>query len=250
MSVFGAAYASAYDVVYADKDYEAECDVLEQRFHRLASRTVASVLDLGCGTGRHAAALSARGYAVVGVDRSPDMLALARRNVGGVATFVEGDITSVDLGRRFDAVLMMFAVLGYLTPDDDIAAALTTARRHLRRGGVFLFDVWYAPAVVAMRPSERVRQIDLPEGRVVRRASGTLDERRCLCTVRIHLVDERGGRLQEIDEEHVVRYFDRSELERLLAAAGFELVGLTGFPNLEREPDESTWSVLAAARSA
>jgi SAM-dependent methyltransferase len=249
MSVFGAEYADAYDSIYAEKDYEAECDVLDRLLQRNADRAVRSLLDLGCGTGRHAAVLAARGYSVVGVDRSTDMLAVARRNVRD-ATFVEGDIRSVDLGRRFDAALMMFAVLGYLVTDEDVASALATARRHLESGGILLFDAWYEPAVVATGPSERVRRIEVPgEGTIVRRARGELDERRRVCTVRIHLRDERGSPPREVDEEHAMRYFGHEEIERLLDAAGFELVRLVGFPDVDHEPDPSTWTVLAAGRA-
>jgi hypothetical protein len=51
---------------------------------------------------------------------------------------------------------MMFAVLGYQGENDDVLAALKTAHRHARPGGLFLFDVWYGPAVLHERPSQRV----------------------------------------------------------------------------------------------
>ena len=75
--VFGQEYAAAYDLLYADKDYDAECDLLERIF-RESGRPVRTVLDLGCGTGAHAVRLAQRGYEVVGVDLSEDMLRIAR----------------------------------------------------------------------------------------------------------------------------------------------------------------------------
>ena len=74
MTVFGKTYASAYDAMYAEKDYEGEVDLLEAAFERFGSR-VESVLDLGCGTGNHLAPLARRGYEVAGVDRSADIAA-------------------------------------------------------------------------------------------------------------------------------------------------------------------------------
>jgi ubiquinone/menaquinone biosynthesis C-methylase UbiE len=61
-AIFGPAYASAYDAFYADKDYNAECDLIEGAFRRHATQPVSSVLDLGCGTGNHALRLARRGY--------------------------------------------------------------------------------------------------------------------------------------------------------------------------------------------
>ena len=73
MAVFGSDYASAYDALYHDKDYERECDFLEAIFRKY-SKKVKTILDLGCGTAGHALILARRGYEVVGVDRSVTML--------------------------------------------------------------------------------------------------------------------------------------------------------------------------------
>lgn len=134
-TVFGPTYAHTYDLLYQDRDYAAECDLLERVFQQYASQRVKTILDLGCGTGNHALLLAARGYSVVGVDRSEDMLGIARskakRQRLSIA-FHQGDVRQVDLGQTFDAVLMMFAVLGYQTENADVLAALRAARPHLR----------------------------------------------------------------------------------------------------------------------
>src|SRR3954452_6016867 len=111
-SVFGAGYAAAYDALYQDKDYASECDMVERLVGTYGRGRARRILDLGCGTGGHAALLAERGYEVVGVDRAPDMLALARAR-GGTTRYELGDVATVDLGETFDVALMMFAVLGY-----------------------------------------------------------------------------------------------------------------------------------------
>jgi len=68
--VFDKLYAGTYDALYQDKDYEAECDFLQQVFARYAQAPIRAILDLGCGTGGHALPLARRGYALTGVDRS------------------------------------------------------------------------------------------------------------------------------------------------------------------------------------
>jgi SAM-dependent methyltransferase len=250
VTVFGEDYAAAYDELYRDKDYAAECDLIEAVFRSNAMSPVKRVLDLGCGTGSHAIRLEERGYTVVGVDRSDDMLALARQRSHAVQ-FSQADITSVDVGQTFDAVLMMFAVLGYLTDNSDISAALATARRHLMPGGLLLADVWYGPAVLGQRPSERVKVIDTPSGgRVIRAASSELDTRRDRCTVHYHLWRLDGGKLTaEVREAHPMRYFFEPELQMFLSDAGFGLLRIGGFPELDEEPSERTWNVAFVARA-
>jgi len=242
---FAGLYAEAYDALYGDKDYAAECDLIERLF---ATREggVASVLDLGCGTGNHAIPLAARGYRVTGVDRSADMIAAAAAKAGDGVVFRTGDIREVDLGRRFDAVLMMFAVLGYQTADRDVLAALVTARRHLEAGGLLIFDVWYGPAVLQQRPSGRIKKT----ARFVRTAESELDLAHNLCTVRYRIEGETTVGRRQSDFVHRMRYFFAPELALFLESSGFRALRLGAFPDFERAPDETTWNVLATATAA
>jgi SAM-dependent methyltransferase len=248
--LFGSDYAAAYDDLYRDKDYVAECDLIERIFQRYGASQVASILDLGCGTGGHAVPLALRGYAVVGVDRSDEMLRSARARDGS-ARFVQADVRGLELSERFDAVLIMFAVLGYQKTNADVLAALAAARRHLHAGGLLVGDVWYGPAVLAQRPSDRVKVIDAPGGgQVIRVASGDLDTRSDLCSVRYRLWRLEDGRVcAEANEQHTVRYFFAPELEHFLATEGFDLVRLGAFPDLDDEPTEQTWNVAFVARA-
>jgi SAM-dependent methyltransferase len=250
-TVFGPDYAGAYDELYQDKDYSAECDLLERVFADYAQMPVQRVLDLGCGTGGHSAVLAARGYSVLGVDRSADMLRSARER-SKAARFEVGDIAALDLDETFDATVIMFAVLGYLTRDEDIRAALNGVRRHLRPGGVLFADVWYGPAVLAQRPSERVKVIDTHDGgQVIRVASSELDTRRDVCTVSYHLWRMESRRLvAEVREQHPMRYFFEPELESMLASSEFDLVRVGGFPGLDEEPSVHTWNVAFVARAS
>ena len=136
---------------------------------------------------------------------------------------------------------MMFAVLGYQVGNADLQAALATARRHLRPGGLFFCDFWYGPAVLAAaavraRQSHRLRRT----GQMIRVAAGELDARHNLCMVRYHVWRIEDGRVvAEVREQHPMRYFFAPELELLLAAAGFELVRLGAFPEPGRRADRA-----------
>jgi SAM-dependent methyltransferase len=249
--VFGRDYADAYDLLYADKDYEAECDLLEDVF-RGAGRPVRSVLDLGCGTGAHAVRLAARGYEVVGVDLSEGMLDGARKRAESAGSveldLIQGDIRTVRLDRTFDAVICMFAVLGYQTSDADVAGALATVRMHLAPGGPFVFDVWYGPAVEATGPSARVKVIATVDGEVERQASASLNADAPLCTVSYRLTRRRPGEPDVVaDETHRMRYFFRDEVERLLDAAGLRVTGIAPFPDTGTPLSTETWNVLVTA---
>ena len=131
---------------------QAECDLIAARVRALTR------LDRfgGCSTWAAARAitplpLAERGYQVVGVDRSDGDAPHARSRASTSARFERGRHRRVlELGETFDAVLMMFAVLGYQIGNAGRAGgAAHGARRHLAPGGLFLCDVWYGPAVLA-----------------------------------------------------------------------------------------------------
>ena len=261
--VFGAGYAELYDLLYRDKDYDAEVELLEQVFDR-HGLLGDMVLDLGCGTGQHAIRLARLGYRVTGVDRSASMLALARVKAEQQLdedtphpTFVEGDVTTVRLGEEgeggggsFDAALMMFAVLGYQVTDAAVGRALRTVRAHLRPGGLFVCDVWHGPAVLRLRPTARTKVVDVPDGRVMRTAVATMDATAQRVDVVYHVRRMRGEHeVADMHETHRMRYFFPDQLRELFEQAGLALVDLTALGSLDTPPSEESWNVLAVGRA-
>lgn len=254
--VFGPGYASVYDALYRDKDYAGECDLLTRLFAQYGDGPVGSILDLGCGTGGHAITLAGRGLTVTGVDAAPAMLDIARGKVAALAgsgapiDFVAGDIRMLRLNRLFDAAIMMFAVLGYQRTDGDVLSTLASVRRHLVPGGLFLFDFWYGPAVMNLRPEDRVRSIQQADGYIRRTTRTDIDTDARVCRVHFTVARTIGEqRLEDVQETHGMRFFFSDELQTFLTASGFRLETLRAFPDVTRPPDETTWNVIAIARA-
>ena len=221
MSVFGN-YSRYYDLLYRDKDYTGEAAFIRSLIesHRPGARTL---LDLGCGTGRHASLLASSGYDVVGVDRSPAMLTEARgRTSTGRTEYFEGDLRSVRLGREFDVVVSLFHVMSYQTSNADLAAALATVRAHLAPGGLFIFDCWYGPAVLNLRPAVRILRLEDERTLVTRLAEPTLHPNQNVVDVsyQVFVKDKQTGEVSELDEKHSMRYLFAPEVELLLGSAG------------------------------
>lgn len=252
--VFGMDYADAYDAIYGAKNYRGEVDLIERILARHGFEGPRRLLDLGCGTGNHALPLASRGHEVVGVDRSPAMLARARAKASAVSVFSvefeEGDIRRLNLGRRFDAVLMMFTVLGYQFEDADLEAALAAVRRHLEPGGLFIFDVWNGRAVLADRPGERRVVVKDGAAQIIRETRPLLDISRHICRVCFDLKRvDADGHTEVWREEHVVRYYFADELLLALGRNRLDLLSLRGFPDGETPADEQAWNVIGVARA-
>ncbi|MBW8868348.1 MAG: methyltransferase domain-containing protein, partial [Acidobacteria bacterium] len=117
-------------------------------WQRLACAQDGPVLELGCGTGRIAVPVARGGARIVGIDRSEEMLARARKRVararvGRYLSLVRGDIRELPFTRRtkFSAVLAAYGILQSLTRERDLTRTFASVARVLRRGGLFAIDV-------------------------------------------------------------------------------------------------------------
>ncbi len=247
--IYGPLHASAYDLLHEGKDYEGEVGQLLGIFSE-APRHVNSLLDLGCGTGRHALLLADAGIEVVGVDASSGMVAVARRRSVGRQgsdriSFVEGDLRQLVLPRPFDAVLMMFSVLGYQLTNEHVDASLQTARRHLVPGGILVLDVLWGPRLVLSGARSSVVTIPTPQGELLRAVRSSLDLRRQLLTLDFRLWALSDGQvIERCIEQHEIRFFFPLELELLLKREGFETGALVPLSGEEEDPP---WNMLVWA---
>ena len=256
MSVFNSLYASQYDQLYAEKNYGAECDLVEAAVKRFARNAPTRVLDVGCGTGSHAIELARRGYRMTGVDLSQSMIDQAERKASALPKgqrpqWLCGDARDFDTKATFELGIMMFAVVGYLTSNDDVLKGLRNIRRQLEPGALFVCDFWYGPSVLSVRPTDRVRVLPTPAGQVIRAASTTLDVVHHTAEVAFRLWSIEGERLvSETSEVHRLRYFFPQEFALLLSVAGFTLHAMSAFPSLDQPLGDDTWNAFAVAQAA
>jgi SAM-dependent methyltransferase len=134
--------AAIYDLIYDFKDFPATTTRLREliRTHRPDAR---SVLDVGCGTGRHLELLGPE-FERVGLDLSGEMLAVARQRCPDVE-FYEADMTTLDLGRRFDVVTCLFSAVAYVRTVDRLNDAVARMAAHLETDGLLLVEPWLSP---------------------------------------------------------------------------------------------------------
>ncbi|GAB4237371.1 MAG: class I SAM-dependent methyltransferase [Chlamydiales bacterium] len=121
----------------------------------------ATILDLGCGAGRHAIEMASRGFHVVGVDSSTILIQQAikikRDHPNWDLTFLNQDLFALDLGHRFDLVMNMFTSFGYFAEDEKNAEIFKVVAKHLKKNGKFLFDYLNPKyAIEHLVPSEKV----------------------------------------------------------------------------------------------
>ena len=147
------ALAGVYDALTGDVGYERRADYLEKLFRR-SRIPVRTVLDLACGTGEMTAILTRRGYELIAVDGSPDMLAQAREKAadlpGEPPVFLNQNMPELDLYGTVDTAVCRLDSLNYLTSPKDVQKCFQRLRLFIAPGGVLVFDVNSAAKLAAL----------------------------------------------------------------------------------------------------
>jgi SAM-dependent methyltransferase len=249
MGIFGN-YANYYNLLYKDKDYVGEAKFIHEILQTHAPKAC-QILELGCGTGVHAALLAEKGYQVHGVDFSEEMLQQATihkaeltADIANKLIFTDEDIQKVRLNKKFDAVLSLFHVISYQVGNKDLVAAFATAKEHLEVGGVFIFDVWYGPAVLHNPPTFRVKRAQDEQIAITRIAEPVIHPNDNLVVVnyQIFIENKQSMSICELKETHKMRYLFKSEIESLSRQFNLNLI-YTGEWMSDREAGLDTWGV-------
>ncbi|HRE31755.1 MAG TPA: class I SAM-dependent methyltransferase [Candidatus Berkiella sp.] len=250
MSIF-ADYSKYYDLLYQDKDYYSFIDKLLQA-HAVQSK---SLIELGSGTGKHACLLAKKGYQVVGIDQSHTMLEMAGQllaqetEAAKQIRLFEGDVRTFEIQEQFDAAISLFHVLSYQTANQDVEKMFKTVKKHVKPGGVFIFDCWYGPAVLSQKPVVRHKRLENDALVVERVAVPTIDENANTVNVHYHLfVQEKPEQtFQKMEEDHLMRYYFLPELEQLCTAFSMKIELACEW--LTNEPlSQDTWGACFVVR--
>lgn len=237
--------AISYDRLTWDVDYEATVDFYEEilRKEKLHPRTA---VDLACGTGSVSVILARRGYQVIGVDLSEDMLTVAWDKASGMDNppmFVCQDLSRLRLPRGVDLAVCALDSLDYITEPDACAEAISRIYKALNPGGIFLFDVNTPEKLRAMDG-----QVFLDEDDDVYCVwRGEFDEKTNICSYGMDLFQRKGDLWQRSFEEHREYAYSREQLTEYLRRAGFRHIRVYGDRTME-EPKSGEQRIYFSAR--
>lgn len=248
MNIFNA-YSDYYDLLYSDKDYESEVVYIHQLLKKY-NKNAKSILNLGCGTGNHDFFLIEHGYQVTGVDYSGINIAKANAKLSKLTlkesqlSFIKGDIRNIRLNRTFDVVLALFHVMSYQITNEDVKAVFSTAKTHLNKNGILIFDCWYGPAVLTDRPSVRLKQIENEQVSIRRFAEPEIfpNENTVNVNYSVIIKDKSNNKISEIYESHMMRYFFNPEIQEIIKQERFRLISCTEWMT-NKIPGFDTWNV-------
>jgi len=140
-----------YHILYKNRSYTEAALFLDRLMEYLSPNKKATILDIGCGNGRHAIHLAKKGFPVLGVDLSVNNIKTAKAQASELnlpnATFQQGDMRE-KVGQQFDYVFNLFTSFGYFENDADNMKVIQAFRTSLKKGGTTVIDFLNAPFVV------------------------------------------------------------------------------------------------------
>jgi SAM-dependent methyltransferase len=240
-------YAQYYDALYRNKDYKSEVDFITNLIRKFAPEAK-TILNIGCGTGQHDVYLAEKGFLVTGVDRSEQMIEIARdKNKSQNCQFLVGDGVNLNLNQKFDVVISLFHVLSYQTSNEDTISFLKTANNNLKFNGISIIDYWYGPAVLNLKPEKRTKTFSTNDISVTRYANTTIDYVSNVATVGfdIEIKNNSLNTVQKLHEKHPMRYFFSPEIKLFAEIANLKQIHHAEWMKTDTQPSQNSWAVYS-----
>jgi 2-polyprenyl-3-methyl-5-hydroxy-6-metoxy-1,4-benzoquinol methylase len=238
-------YSKYYDLLYKDKNYQAEADFITSLIKKFKPHAK-TILNLGCGTGNHDLLLANSNYKVTGVDLSENMISIAKqKNSHDSCTYIKGDAKEVILNQKFDVVISLFHVLSYQNKNNDVLQFFNTIEKHLNNDGIAIFDYWYAPAVLNLKPQNKTKTVESNNLSIARHTISeiNLEENIVHVNFDIHIHDKVNNQSENLKEKHSMRYFFTDEIYTLLNKSKLQPLSNKAWMS-DKDPSDTSWSVF------
>ena len=195
-----------------------------------------SLLDLACGTGGLMQVFSQRGLDCIGIDKSPEMLAMARlKDRQSEGLYLCQDMRSFELYGTVDAVVCMCNSINYILDDDELVDVFKLVQNYLNPDGMFIFDInteYLYRDVMA----DNVFSESMDSGAYIWQNNYFEDDKINQYNLEL-FIKEQGGLYSRHSELHLQRAYSLAEVKATLAAAKLDFLGAYAEP-LELVTDE------------
>ena len=207
--------ARFYDAIYSWKDYDGEVERLRDLINE-RREGAETLLDVACGTGKHLEGLK-RYFKVEGLDLDPEMVTIARRRLPGVEVH-EGNMTSFELGKRFDAVVCLFSSVGNQSDVQGLNRAIAQMAHHLQKGGVLIVEPWLSPDQWDTG-SLHALFVDEPDLKIARMSDNSREGRVSVLNLHYLIATATAG-VTHFEEKHRLTLFTHEEYMDAFRRAG------------------------------
>ncbi|MGI8893296.1 MAG: class I SAM-dependent methyltransferase [Bacteroidia bacterium] len=225
-----------YHILYRHRNEAEAARFLDNLINHFKPAPGSSILDLGCGRGRHSVYLNERGFDVTGVDISEENIAFNKQYENEHLKFFVHDMREVFQPESFSFIFNLFTSFGYFENDEDNQKTVNAAAKDLKEDGIFLIDYLNVNKVLNELEREEIKIVDEIEFHIRRGFDGKF------ITKNITFEDFE----DEFNYQEKVRALPLPDFEEYFKKAGLKIVHLSGNYNLQPYDAENSPRLIIA----
>lgn len=234
-------FAHIYDELMVDIDYCKWADYIEDIFKK-NNIIPGLIADLGCGTGSFCLEMARRGYDMIGIDISVEMLsrAVAKLESSGVnkekVLFLEQDMSGFELYGTVDAIVSLVDSVNYITQKSRLINMFKLVKNYLNPSGVFIFDINSVYKFEEILDNNVFYSIDDDISYIW---ENKYNRKNKLCEFNLTFFIKEGELYRKFEEVHYEKAYSVEELSEIIRNTGLEITGIYGGLNFQRPGEKS-----------
>ncbi|MEO0128418.1 MAG: class I SAM-dependent methyltransferase [candidate division WOR-3 bacterium] len=217
--------APYYDRLMSFINYRSWVNYIERiiLMHNIEERTI---LDIACGTGVCIELWLNKGYQVIGLDASEQMLEICRQRLSpqlfneGRVKLIKGDLRNFSVDEKVPVITCLYDSLNYLLTPEEMLACFKSVHYNLKQNGVFIFDM---NTIHALQVEWGNQTFERRDGPIYSIWNNTFDPLTRISTLKLTLTVYEDGKTLTIKELHQERAYPIDEIRNLIKSAGFDI---------------------------
>lgn len=230
-----------YDLLFRSKGYQEETDLIFKLSEEYGIDNPQKILEIGCGTGNHTQVLYQRDISIVAIDNDPQMIKLSQDKLKQTDKLKIIYTNIEDLKEdNFDLSLAMFNVITYIPTTSDLDSFIQSVYQRLKKGGIFVFDLWNGIAAIKDPPLNKKTEIEDNGEKIEVILTPTTDFFNQKTTLKYEIKEESFSFTQTL--------WTPMQITDSLKKASFELILCSPLMDYEKQATEKDWKVMFVAK--
>ena len=230
-------FAYVYDKLMYDVDYKKWADFIESIFKKYGQNP-SLLLDLACGTGSFTIEMAKRGYDMIGIDISINMLNCAREKSIDLENilYLNQDMANFELYGTVDAIVLLMDSLNYILYKKDIKRLLKNVHNYLNFEGLFVFDINTPYKFKNILKNNVFYDVS---DEITYIWQNSFDSKTNICEFDLTIFAKENDMYKRMDEVHLERCYEIDDLKKMINESGLKLLNIYDDLKLSKAPSNA-----------